>query len=894
MTRHEVDPDPLLQSLEVPYICDYGVSLTKVPFLDVPTRYHLDWRAAQDPSSTSLGPDEAAIFLQEWLFFSVLNAICDLVEVEFNPSDFVSSSVARGQQLVTGSQFGKYVWFWAGAVASETSLSLDRFWEQVNRAAFILDVLQKTTNAWVQRVDYAASAHLDLVLLSIVQLNAHLRLTLPFLLRGLKLDPKSQPSSKIYPTYGRDLLLKAGWCVGELPALLARYEPFTLLYLSQLDRRRDEKDHTGCSEQGCVVNQLDWRTYKTAHSISCQGPGVCTIIHAPTQKISEVLEAGDIPLVSIAVDSQSMSPLLQVEGFALGREQRHVTDRNVSRYVAISHVWSDGMGNPGANALYACQIRRIQSLVNDLYSRAGDSAITNVLFWMDTLCVPLDRRIRSLAIARMARTYLHADKVLVMDDSLMKSSLHRDGAKRLLFKIIHSDWNTRLWTFHEAVLAKECFFQFADAVLTFNQLEAASRGPTGLEEVSAILSGIEEGKLLSTKCTLNLLRAMAYVDPSGVDRSHQVKLTAVLPPQDDPHQELDRHIAIRSEAYHNILCMIVEKWIPVLAKADSHSEDPESDQLRLNGIILPWRTDPATAHAVGRATFIRGFGFEYAMKRSEDLARGTARQLLGNQHSPSSQLASIVAGVRGRLTSWREDETICLGGLINMDVTDIARVRVDSDRTEEQVSNVCEERMKTFLSAIQTFPESILFWSSTRLTTYPWRWAPASFLNADRNLPFVDFWKARCTDQGLLVNCNTIKILPNQKNIVRASVKDLRLRQKASEVHQARPFAPIGQGDTPSNALLFTLQIVNMNQSNESWYDFFIRHDGELYLLKKSYPLRKGKDADAILVRILRVENETWFAYYLTKVRCIQTVNHEPGPYVDGELEPTKIQWCVG
>lgn len=894
MARHKADEDTLLLSLEVPYICDYEIFLTKDKFLDIPTRHQVDWRTAHEPSSTSLNSNEAAAFLQEWLFFAVLNAVCNLVEVPFNPREFVSSSPEAGQ-VITGSQFRKYVWFWAGGADLGTSSSVGRFQEQTKGAAFILGVLEKTTNGWAQRNDHIPSANLDLVLLSLVQLSAHLRFAFRYVFHGLKLDLRDRPFSKSYPKYGQKLLLEAGWCVGELPALLSRYQPFTLLYLSQLDRRRDEKDHSHCSIDECVVNQLDWKTYETSHSPCCQALDGCTMIYAPIKEISEILEAGNIPIVSTATNTKSTSPLLRVEEFVLGREQQCVNDTTISRYVAISHVWSDGMGNPGANALYACQVRRIQRVVNDLCPTESDSASKNVSFWVDTLCVPLDRKIRSLAIARMARTYLHADKVLVIDNGLTESSFHLDGAKKLLFKIIHSDWNSRLWTFHEAVLAKECFFQFSDAVFTIDLLNAADPEPTSLDEVSEILSGIEENNLLSTQCTLNLLRALAHVDPSTVDRSDRVKLTAALPLQDDPHQELDRLIALRSEAYHTILCKIIEKWVPVLAKAESISKDPESDQLRLNSIIQPLIRDPARAHAFGRAQSIRGFGFDFVMKRSEDLAQGTGRQLLGNQGSPSGLLASTVAGVRGRLTSWREDETICLGGIISLDVSPIAQFKADSDRGEEQVNRICEERLKIFLSAINTLPQSILFWSSKRLTTYPWRWAPASFLDKDGDLPLSDHWKAHCTNQGLLVQCDTIRISPNQKHLIPTDVKYLRLRQRLSTEHPGSLLRPLDQYNNESSAILFTIHMANeIDGSAASWYDLFSRHGNELYLLKRSYPLRKERDADAVLVRILYFRDNTRFAYYLAKVRCIHAVIPELGSHVDGQLEPTKIQWCVG
>src|SRR3954464_13510954 len=66
-----------------------------------------------------------------------------------------------------------------------------------------------------------------------------------------------------------------------------------------------------------------------------------------------------------------------------------------------SHSWSDGIGNDDkTNSLWACQLSRIQSLLNELYSephRALDHDHAQetsredgmVPFWLDTLCVPV-------------------------------------------------------------------------------------------------------------------------------------------------------------------------------------------------------------------------------------------------------------------------------------------------------------------------------------------------------------------------------------------------------------------------------------------------------------------------------------------------------------------------
>ncbi|XP_044722128.1 uncharacterized protein HRG_05043 [Hirsutella rhossiliensis] len=134
-------------------------------------------------------------------------------------------------------------------------------------------------------------------------------------------------------------------------------------------------------------------------------------------------------------------------------------------FVAISHVWSDGKGNPDRNALPRCQLQHIQAKVTELYSPVG--------FWMDTLCVPVaeeHKDLRSKAIKQMRAIYEAADRVLVLDnrvEQLAVSSSICDRAARLVV----SNWQGRLWTLQEGIMAQQLFFQFSDGALALPELE---------------------------------------------------------------------------------------------------------------------------------------------------------------------------------------------------------------------------------------------------------------------------------------------------------------------------------------------------------------------------------------------------------------------------------------
>jgi hypothetical protein len=191
------------------------------------------------------------------------------------------------------------------------------------------------------------------------------------------------------------------------------------------------------------------------------------------------------------------------------------------------------------------------------------------------------------------------------------------------------------------VLAKNIYFQFADAACTVDKLEGAAAGLSSLEELSQILSEVNEDKLLGTRCTLNLLRALGHVDPNSVEHGEAVKQMAALPPQDDPKLELDRLMTIGIEASYTLLFNVVERRQPVLSKSSVKSDNPVDDLQRLNSMIRPLHTDPVRLHASGLAELICGMGYDFIMDRMKDLTDGAGRQLQGVGNAASGLLASV-------------------------------------------------------------------------------------------------------------------------------------------------------------------------------------------------------------------------------------------------------------
>lgn len=110
-----------------------------------------------------------------------------------------------------------------------------------------------------------------------------------------------------------------------------------------------------------------------------------------------------------------------------------------------------GLGNVTKNAIRICQLRRIQSFVDQMYPGLPP----HVPFWMDTLCVPREKDGKKIAIKKMKFCYEAADKVLVLDSVILRNPLTSEPCDAFL-GIITSRWRFRLWTLQEVSQLSSC------------------------------------------------------------------------------------------------------------------------------------------------------------------------------------------------------------------------------------------------------------------------------------------------------------------------------------------------------------------------------------------------------------------------------------------------------
>jgi hypothetical protein len=206
----------------------------------------------------------------------------------------------------------------------------------------------------------------------------------------------------------------------------------------------------------------------------------CKLIEIPKSPLIEIIKSGGIPLVSVHTRTHNTV------------EIRIEKADPSTRYTTISYVWSDGLGNSNSNGLPQCQLEWLSTCLKRLPSHgyqgiyynnydgivldaSGLDAISRSsinklipLFWMDTLCIPVDDKfaeLRTEAINKMAAYYAQAIGTLILDSELQRLRIAVAEAEEVLARIEHSAWAGRCCTMQEGAISPICYFQCADGAL---------------------------------------------------------------------------------------------------------------------------------------------------------------------------------------------------------------------------------------------------------------------------------------------------------------------------------------------------------------------------------------------------------------------------------------------
>ena len=451
----------------VPCLCSLKPSCQ--PFLfDYPESN--GWFIGPGPSAgikrldgTIATPRQVAAFLQEWLFFGLLNDALKVAGVQVELTDFVRED-ATTEAVITTRHLRRYL---DHAALHERGADIDRCIEGQSDLAKLLKAVQKF---FVTHVDSVFSTvRLDL--------GIHLSiLVLAETLRNAGMYIWKLPETSEYPLRRilfhrvenllKDRLLNIGRCLSETEMLRTAIDNTGLYIASTIEWPQIEKQrlHDNCTEYKCLAEQVDDATYQTAHTVDCADSNTCRFSSVDIGKATMLLRNGKIPLVRIIAPEDQNNHTVNLE---------ILSD---APYVAISHVWAHGLGNTTKNALPHCQLLRLKYLTSSLLSRLKFSG--GPLIWIDTLCIPVDPAladVRKLAISKIAKTFQDAKQVLVLDAELQQSSAfsHRN---ELCTRVLCSGWMRRLWTLQEAVVTErgpgfeKLYLQFRETAISVYEM----------------------------------------------------------------------------------------------------------------------------------------------------------------------------------------------------------------------------------------------------------------------------------------------------------------------------------------------------------------------------------------------------------------------------------------
>lgn len=690
--------------------------------------------------------EAVASYIQSWLYFGLLNEIfLHICGIDFDWGELVRVEGGCNYSVINTEKLDMFIYLWhvreADASATEKFKRLDRITRLLIKADNIVslmqDALPRGVPAEMNLDDPGAPGYpiMAAVILSVKVLGMTLCEALPtvysnFMPRpGAEYEPlycidtastyeKLLKKVEFHSSYTRDpivseLLKRAGYCPYQVATCDRDYRSQGNLglrwFLTFLNRRGIPGDHSSCTTRKCVGYHVDEKTYETKHYLDrdCDCQTISLSHGYERNMVLDCIQQGGTPLIRVD------SPGIRIFRMGIAAEGP------APPYVAISHVWSEGMGNPRENALPECQLRVLQY--------AADSScpgMNNVHFWIDTLCIPVGHeKERRQEIKKMASIYEGAEKTVVYDRSLMEASSN-SSREEVLIRIWKSPWASRLWTLQEGRLSKSLSFFFADKFyeLKFAGLENAESWHLAIHYQTDLPSWVCRYENLGDQTCYAMIECGSQLgDPGCKAALRKIQKHSTLSHMAQCSQEGEGKQVNRSQVQGN-------------GCEGSPSSLPRSFISRIDRY-----NKYRAVRYMAFATF-QSFGSLHPSQI------GSICQLQFGDFHPSHPVGlvstkadlfrSVLAQLTTRGLTRPEDEAVCLATTIGVDLEPIFKAKSS------------EERMRIFLTSMDILPLGILFVDSERLRMKYCRWVPRTLLCQG---PKYALGSLRCQSDGRLL-----------------------------------------------------------------------------------------------------------------------------------------------
>ena len=362
--------------IKIPYICNDRYTYDGGDFHTYPQRCGFDIERIKESDFNGKDIVEVVPFLQAWLSFGILRDVFLVSGIQIVEEDFITQGKSTGQATVSTVTLNDRTWDWivaeSDAVKSSKLARLDHVDETLGLAEQVLEAMVLEERHGGKRSFYTDRARNcidnfrpgELIIMSTAILGEALSKAKHFVFGDNVWDEGNQLRWDANGVL-MDSLVLAGWCPGELSALITTYDSESrvsnLYYLCFQPRDKYGKDHSQCSQNHCLANQVDEREYTTRHTDVCRGCEFLTVEREDALSMSSSLHSGGIPLISVAIASEDKTAKVQLHHSChSGSQSRWVRaiaskykeySRSNAPYIAFSHVWSDGLGNPISNSL---------------------------------------------------------------------------------------------------------------------------------------------------------------------------------------------------------------------------------------------------------------------------------------------------------------------------------------------------------------------------------------------------------------------------------------------------------------------------------------------------------------------------------------------------------------
>jgi hypothetical protein len=425
--------------------------------------------------------DEIAAFLQTWLFFGLLESV---LGIKIPKEDFtrLNEDGKDGKQaVITTTRLKHYLEEWRSRISRVSEVERKRqevvIWDYISQAVSV----NKYLHYGFSTKDISESGPLVKSVLCQTLLEHALRRALDDI---LPITDWSMLDTCSMQKLLRVKMVAAGWCPYTVEFLEIELQADAQAFIFSLNSLRAQEDHGPCKSAGfdqigrqCVADQIDRAApSKTKHvTADCE----CQYVGPPTQELIDLIEEGWTPIMAIATSDSTDEIEILVNGV------QFASDIDFCTYFALSHVWTDGLGNHEQNTLPTCQIRRLAAFLHS----AGDTEFgremkpetdpsrpdrrVTVDFWLDTLCIPVQPQFqehRDRCIGQMHSIYRMAIGVIVLDPDLQQIT-NLSKPIEIVARLLASLWRTRLWTYQEGALAHDLYLPGQNCMHSLYQLQ---------------------------------------------------------------------------------------------------------------------------------------------------------------------------------------------------------------------------------------------------------------------------------------------------------------------------------------------------------------------------------------------------------------------------------------